>query len=179
MGEIAVMNCPKCNDITLRKRGYGSPYNCNKCGGMWLEFAEIPGFFETIRLEERQEVSANLNDDKASFCPAGHSLLTRAKVEDTGNPFYLEKCSTCGGIWFDNDEWQRIINNKLVDNINDIWCSSWQAQQRNQKSRTTYLEANKKVFGEKIFDRVIELSILLKEHPEKGRAIALLQEELR
>lgn len=173
------MNCPKCKDYALGKKGYDSPYNCKFCGGMWLEFEKIPDFFESIRLEESKEITENLNDDKAGFCPSGHGLLTRAKIEDTENPFYLEKCSTCGGIWFDNDEWQRIINNNLVDNLNDIWCSSWQTQQRKKKSRDTYLEANKKVFGEGVFNKIIELSILLKEHPDKGRAIALLQQEMK
>jgi len=146
---------------------------------MWLEFENIPKFFESIHLDESAEAAQNLNDDRAGFCPSGHGLLTRAKIEDTGNPFYLEKCSACGGIWFDNDEWRRIINNNLVDSLNEIWCSSWQAQQRKKKSRETYLEVNRNVFGEDIFNKIIELSELLKEHPEKGRAIALLQQEIK
>lgn len=173
------MNCSKCKDSPLSKKGYDSPYNCKKCGGMWLEFEKIPEFFESISLEESKEITENVNDEKAGFCPSGHGLLIRAKVEDKTNPFYLEKCATCGGIWFDNEEWQRIINNNLVDNINEIWCSSWQTQQRNKKSRDTYLKANRKIFGENLFNKIIEQSILLKEHPDKGRAIALLQQEIK
>lgn len=172
------MNCPKCKNITLRKKGYDSPFNCHKCGGMWLEFDRIPRFFDSISQEATSDIGENIYDDKAGFCPSGHGLLTRAKVEDSINYFYLEKCSTCGGIWFDNDEWKRIANNKLVSSLNEIWCTSWQTQQRKQKSRDTYLKNNKNILGDEVFNKIIELSLLLKDSPEKGRAIAFLKEEI-
>lgn len=173
------MNCPKCDAFSLRKKGYDSPYNCNNCGGMWLDFEKIPSFFESIRLEKKTEVFDNINDHKAGFCPSGHGLLIRAKIEDTHSPFYLEKCPACGGIWFDNDEWLRIIDNNLVDNLNDIWCSFWQTQQRKKKSRDSYLEVNRKVLGDAVFSKIIELSEVLRDHPESGRALALLQQEMK
>lgn len=173
------MNCPKCKDLKLRKKEFSSPFSCDNCGGLWLDFEKIPSFFETITLTDTTQPAKNVNDGKAGFCPAGHGLLTRAKVEDSENPFYLEKCSTCGGIWFDNGEWLRIINNNLAHHINDIWCSSWQAQQRKRKNRNTYLEMNRAVLGEELFTKVLELSLLLKGHPERGRALALLQQEMK
>lgn len=173
------MNCPKCKDIGLRKKGYDSPYNCNKCGGMWLEFDKLPKFFEKMSNEIQAEISENLNADKAGFCPSGHGLLTRAQVEDINDPFYLEKCSTCGGIWFDNDGWLRILTLNLSGSINEIWCSSWQTQQRKKKSRKSFLQANQRLFGSELFEKIIELSELLEDHPEKGRAIALLQQEIK
>jgi len=173
------MDCPKCKDVKLRRNGYGSPDSCQKCGGMWLEFAKIPGFFEQISFEEPKEFSVNVNDGKTGFCPSGHGLMTRAKVEDNESPFYLEKCSSCGGVWFDKDEWQRIIENNLVECLSDIWCSSWQTQQRKEKSRNSYLKTNKNIFGEEVFEKILELAELLKGHHEKGRAIALLQEEIK
>jgi len=103
--------------------------------------------------------------------------MIRAKV-DVDNPFYLEKCTGCGGIWFDNGEWQRIRNLDLAENLNDLWCKSWQIKQRKEKDRQNYLETNRKLFGNQLFDQVMHLSELLKDHPEKGRAIALLQQEI-
>jgi Zn-finger nucleic acid-binding protein len=172
------MDCPKCKDVSLKKKDYDSPYNCNICGGIWVEFDKVPAFFDTMSNVESKEIAGNLNDDKTGFCPLGHGLMTRAKVESNDDPFYLEKCSSCGGIWFDNDEWRRVINNKLEENLNDIWCSSWQTQQRKKKSRTNYLEINKKILGMEVFERVLELSEILKDHPEKGRAMALLHQEI-
>jgi len=145
---------------------------------MWLEFEKIPSFFEKMSEEVSEEIAENINDEKTGFCPSGHGLMTRAKVEDIENPFYLEKCSSCGGIWFDNNEWCRIVENKLPYDINDLWCASWQVQQRKKRTRESYLETNKRVLGDDVFEKVIELSKLLKNHPDKGRAVALLQQEI-
>ncbi len=172
------MNCPKCKDKGLRKEDYDSPNYCKQCGGMWLEFEKIPGFFEKLGEEASGEIAKNSNDEKAGFCPNGHGLMTRAKVENIENPFYLEKCSSCGGVWFDNEEWRRIAENNLANNINDFWCTSWQAQQRKMKTRASYLETNKRLLGNDIFEKIIDLSKLLKDHPDKGRAVALLQQEI-
>lgn len=172
------MNCPKCKDIDLRKKEFNSPYRCNKCWGMWLEFDKIPRFFEKMNEEISGEAAENFHDGKTGFCPCGHGLMTRAKVEGMENSFYLEKCSSCGGIWFDRGEWQKIVENSLADNLNDIWCASWQAQQRKKKTRASYLEINKRVLGEDVFEKIIELSKILKDHPDKGRAVALLQQEI-
>ncbi len=172
------MNCPKCKDIDLIKKDYNAQYVCEVCGGLWLEFDNLPGFFERLSTEENDELKENINDERTGLCPSGHGIMIRAKIEDISEPFFLEKCSSCGGIWFDNDEWQRILMNNLAENLNEIWCSAWQSKQRKHKSRISYLESNKKLLGENVFEKILQLSALLKTHPEKGRAIALLQHEI-
>lgn len=171
------MNCPKCNSIDLRKRSFDSPFKCQKCGGMWLESEKIPKFIESSGEETNKNTGDGLHDDKTGLCPEGHGIMIRARI-DVEEPFYLEKCSTCCGIWFDNGEWQKVINNNLAANLNELWCKSWQNQQRKVKSRVSYLESNRRLLGENVFDEVMKLSEILKNHPEKGRAIALLQQEI-
>ena len=171
------MNCPKCKDQVLGKRGYDSQANCPKCGGMWLEFDNLPGFIETLKSSPETENTANPNDERTGLCPSGHGIMLRAKI-DVEEPFYLEKCGTCGGIWFDNGEWQRIVNSNLTDNLNEFWCKSWQSKQRKEKNRQNYLDSNRALLGQEVFDDLMKLAETLKNHPEKGRAIALLQQEI-
>ena len=171
------MNCPKCKTVILRKKGYDSPETCNICGGFWLENENVPGFVENAGTVKSIENPDNRGDHKTGICPAGHGIMIRAKV-DVDDPFYLEKCSTCGGIWFDQGEWQRVLNNNLVESLSELWCRSWQMKQRQEKNRDNYLESNKKFFGNDIFQKIIQLSELLRDHPEKGRAVALLQNEI-
>lgn len=172
------MNCPKCKTIDLRKNVFDGPWNCQSCGGMWLEKAKIPLFAETTGDFDNGDSKEGLHDEKTGLCPEGHGIMIRAKI-DLEKPFFLEKCSTCGGIWFDNGEWQKIINNNLKEGLEEFWCKSWQNKQRKEKSRARYLEGNRRLLGDRIFDEIMDLSKLLKEHPEKGRAIALLQEEVQ
>lgn len=171
------MECPKCKNSGLRKKGSDASAHCNKCGGMWLGGEELPNFIEKYSEQHDDEVGSSVNDKRTGLCPSGHGILIRAKIE-IDEPFYLEKCSACGGIWFDNGEWQRIVNHDLAHNLNELWCRSWQAKQRQEKSRNSYLEANKELLGDAVFDEIMRLSEKLKDHPEKGRAIALLQQEV-
>jgi len=144
---------------------------------MWLEFDSLPKFVQDSKDLEIFASSFCEHDSKTGICPQGHGIMTRAKIE-IDEPFYLEKCSTCGGVWFDQGEWQKLEKNNLKENINDFWCKSWQRQQRQAKERTNYLELNKKILGNVAFEKIMELSEILKIHPEKGRAIALLQQEI-
>ncbi len=142
------MNCPKCKTIDLRKRGFDSPFNCHKYGGMWLESEKIPKFIESSGNVEIVDSGEGLNDDKTGICPEGHGIMIRAKI-DIEEPF-----------------------------LKVFWCKSWQNRQRKQKSRANYLERNRRLLGDNVFEEIMKLSEVLKDHPEKGRAVALLQQEI-
>lgn len=127
--------------------------------------------------EVNVEADSNDYDIRTGLCPSGHGIMIRAKV-DIDEPFYLEKCTICGGIWFDKGEWLRIAESNLADSLSNIWSKSWQRKQSKEKDRNSFLKTNQKLLGEQIFNLIIELSKALKDHPEKSRAIALLQQEI-
>jgi len=117
------------------------------------------------------------HDSMTGLCPAGHGIMIRAKV-DIDEPFYLDKCTSCGGIWFDRGEWLRIVENNLAENLCNIWSKAWQRKHSKEKNRAFFLNMNHKLLGDNIFNMIIQLSNMLKKHPEKNRAIALLQHEI-
>ncbi len=170
------MKCPKCKTTELKTSGYNSPYFCDECKGMWLTNTNDSSLPE-ITIESIEDTSITGNDSKTGLCPSGHGVMIRAKV-DIDEPFYLEKCTACGGIWFDKGEWQRIAENNLSDNLSIIWSKSWQRNQSKTKNRESFLETNQKLLGEQIFKEIMDLSEKLKSHPEKDRALALLQQEV-
>lgn len=171
------MKCPKCKTVGLKKLSYNSPYLCSECGGMWHESSENSTFPDITIEHDDANSNANVHDKKTGVCPSGHGVMIRAKV-DIDEPFYLEKCTACGGIWFDKGEWLRIAENNLAGNLSNIWSKSWQRKQSKEKNRENFLTMNQKLFGDKIFNSIMELSKELKDHPEKDRAIALLQQEV-
>jgi Zn-finger nucleic acid-binding protein len=117
-------------------------------------------------------------DKRSGLCPSGHGIMIRARV-DIDEPFYLEKCTACGGIWFDNGEWVRIAGNNLASVLGSLWSKAWQRKQRREKSRDSFLEMNRRLFGDLLFEEIMELSKKLKKHTEKDRAMALLQQEIQ
>ncbi len=170
------MKCPKCKTTELEKSEYNSPFFCQECKGIWSPKTENLSLPD-ITIESIDDGLATENDRKTGLCPSGHGIMIRAQV-NIDEPFYLEKCTACGGIWFDKGEWQRIAENNLSDNLNIIWSNSWQREQRKRKNRKSFLETNQKLLGEQIFNEIMKLSEKLKDHPEKDRAIALLQQEV-
>ncbi len=171
------MNCPKCKEIKLKKSGYNSPYVCKACDGMWIQpdqITQLANISEEIAADSAGNKS---NDERTGVCPSGHGIMIRAKV-DMEEPFYLEKCTACGGVWFDKGEWHRIAQTKLAENLDNIWSKSWQRKHRKEKDREKFHEINRGLLGNKVFQAILDLSAQLKQHPEKDRAIALLQHEV-
>ena len=174
------MNCPKCNTVNLQKSGFGLPLTCSQCGGKWISHDEISKLSEMFIATDDQPgiVDDGSNDGKTGLCPNGHGIMLRAKVDTHDDLFYLEKCTKCGGIWFDKGELKRMNESRLIENIADFWTVNWQRKHRREKDREGYLAMNKKLFGDDIYDSILRLASLLKKHPEKTRALALLKEEM-
>jgi hypothetical protein len=145
---------------------------------MWLQDADRINF--PVESIEPSDTGSDLPDydKRTGLCPSGHGIMIRARV-DIDEPFYLEKCATCGGIWFDNGEWIRLAGNNLVDVLGSIWSKSWQRKQSREKSRDNFIEMNRRLLGDLLFDEIMDLSKKLKDHPEKDRAIALFQQEIQ
>jgi len=181
------MKCPKCKDSVLirplpptQESRVRQPHACTECGGLWVTREEMDSHDGVFTENPSLEPDADLPfdpDKRTGLCPLGHGLLIRARM-DLDPPFFLERCSACGGIWFDKGEWNRVAENHLIDNLSDFWTSAWQRKQRQEKNRQTYLEMNKSVLGPDLYEEILRLADTLRDHPEKLRAMALLRQEI-
>ncbi len=181
------MKCPKCKQYQLKQHDSltpdfrnQAPYFCSKCSGIWVADEGIkilPDICNVLDCDSSTCASSENPDQHTGLCPVGHGLLTRAKI-DVEPQFYLERCTTCGGIWFDKGEWNRIIENHLLQNLQDFWTHAWQRKQRQEKSRKSYLELHKNILGDELFNAVMNLAEKLNNHPEKIRAMALIRNEV-
>lgn len=172
------MKCPKCKTTDLKKNAFNRPFACPDCKGIWIENNDAAAVSESVPVEpESLQAGGGSMDEKTGICPAGHGIMLRAKVE-IEDPFYLEKCSKCGGIWFDAGEWQRLAQSHLAENLSDFWTQSWQRKQQKEKNRQHFLTLNKRLLGESMFHSIMELATSLKDHPEKIHALALLRQEI-
>ncbi len=171
------MQCPKCKIEELQKSEQQATYLCKKCQGMWLVDAGILEYSEISSADCSSPSNSPDNDQVTGLCPSGHGIMIRAKV-DLDEPFYLEKCIACGGIWFDKGEAQRIGGSIFLANLSELWSRAWQHKQRKERRRRSFLEINQKLLGDDAFQAVMALALKLRDHPEKGRAMALLQQEL-
>ena len=131
-------SCPKCASSTLARARDRSPpvYTCSRCRGLWL----MPGEADILQpstptLDEPPP--RVLNDKKGGVCPFGHGLLARARVEldDGGEIFYLERCSTCSGVFFDDGEWDRLAHSRMLAHLDELWDPMFQQRLAEARSR--------------------------------------------
>ncbi len=160
---------------------HSGPLFCPGCSGVWITSKELGKISEYSSAENEPAHSSEPPDPNpdaiTGLCPDGHGLMIRAKVHVEPH-FYLERCTACGGIWFDRGELSRILENNLYENLTMFWTLSWQRMQRKQKGEASYLKSNKQLLGDDIYDSIIDLAGKLKGHPEQLRALALLHHEL-
>jgi len=171
------MQCPKCKSQNLAKKSYNAPHFCPECEGLWMQqkdFVKNPDLVTDLGTVTE---SANEQDKHTGVCPEGHGIMLRARVE-LDEPFYLERCTTCGGIWFDKGEWRRIVDNHLLPGLTDLWSATWQRQRQAAVSRERFLEMNRESFGDEVYTSVIALAQMLKGHPLRQRVIAFLSAEM-
>ena len=180
--SIPMGACPKCKDVgllPLRKIDHsGRSLYCPECHGLWVAkdlLAQGEEPFPPVASPE--EPHDDDRDKKAGLCPEGHGLLIRAKV-DADPAFYLDRCTRCGGVWFDQGEMRLVLAAGLTDQLPNLWSLDWQRTRRRDRDRQEYLQELKATFGPDIFGRLTELIELLGDHPDKTLALAFLSREL-
>jgi Zn-finger nucleic acid-binding protein len=178
------MICPKCRTVTLRSAeltgGMGDAFRCVSCRGMW-----VIGLFEgEIDSESQRKLEANLpphdrvSDRRAGLCPFGHGILRRAQTH-LEPPFYLERCSICHGIWFDQGEWERVALDGLLKTLFDIWLPSWQHRKLTEIRQQRLVAEARQRRGPELLSSVGALGRALRGHPASSQAVALLIEVIR
>lgn len=184
--------CPKCRTATLaalptpraQKRSAEAaavpPARCSTCHGVWMPHGALGmegGVPEA--LEAAAPAGAwSAADAKVGFCPGGHGLLIRARVE-TERPFYLDRCGTCGGVFFDEGEWAALAASEWLQHLDDLWDPVFRRRMREERSRSQHIEALQQALGREAAQQVIDLAAALKDHPMQSLAVAFLLEELR
>ncbi len=182
---ILKMQCPKCkselvngllSDLLLTK-------HCRECEGDW-----IPGHnYQTWRSERpvtppnRDVLIQNYHlpytpspyDAKAAPCPQCGMMMARGKIA-LKQPFYLEHCLSCGGVWCDRGEWEVLEQLDLHTNISQIFSNTWQAQVRASYKNELERQAVIDKVGVEMAQRVFDLADLLVKSPNGDFAAAYL-----
>lgn len=174
--------CPKCRDVELDSAdGRASRLlRCGRCGGTW--FPQDEARLEAVAGLLSQDSTirpASTQDQKTGLCPEGHGILIRAQVE-VDEPFYLERCATCHGIWFDKGEWNRLAQSHLLEHLDRLWDPAWRFRFKRTEAEAERRSRLVKGLSEPIVEMIETLATALREREEplKGEAIAYLEDQL-
>lgn len=179
------MDCPKCaselengiiGDLLLTKY-------CRKCKGEWIagdnyqdwrdKHPGPPPDPSAIAKNYHMHYHPSDFDTTTGPCPECGRLLARGKIL-LREPFYLEHCLNCGGIWCDRGEWEILEQLALHHNIPQLFSGVWQAKARASHMSELERQAVIDKVGVDLSQRVFELADILVKHPNGDFAAAYL-----
>ena len=175
---MTALPCPKCEGSKLKEPSSGTQVlRCYECGGMWLAADEAKALALDGTIVDPASMlptKSGASDARTGFCPKGHGLLIRARVEIEEDPFYLEQCPHCVGIWFDHGEWHRLASSRLLEHLSDFWNPAWQRRRRAELSEARHKRKLAKGLGEYLVDSLDAIAKRIMGHPLRNEVLAYL-----
>jgi len=176
------MDCPSCGThgislVDLEENLCG--FKCRACEGIWVKgfqywkWLKIHG---SILPEKPADFTADVpvsDTRQAKLCiECGHVMLRNKVGHDI--PFYLDRCSACGGIWFDKNEWEILQSRNLHDEIHLIFTEAWQKDNRKKEHEVTFEKSLAETIGQEEYDRLKSFRSWIKMHPRKDLLIGYI-----
>jgi Zn-finger nucleic acid-binding protein len=176
-------SCPKCREAPLETPPGRATrvLRCSRCRGSWVPRDEARLEAVAALLDTESTIRpGEMQDGKTGLCPLGHGILIRARVDLDDDPFYLDRCSECAGIWFDKGEWTKVASSHLLENLDLLWDPAWRHRVRAERAEADFAESLKRSVGARAYDLMAELVALLRAEPPriKSLALAFLREEI-
>ena len=149
---------------------------CPKSEGFWISAKEYKTWLASLpEWYAPEEILPHYNqfenfapspfDGKAGLCPECGTYLSRTRI-NIKQPFYVERCMCCEGIWFDNGgEWKILEELGLHTKIHEIFSSKWQAKMRKHQQEMINRETVIDKLGEEIAEYVFQLTDMLENNP--------------
>ena len=173
------MKCPRCgHELRGAERLEANLVadRCRACGGHWVSSFQYWKWRATVAsapasLPDSGDLTPPQDTSHAMMCPQCGHILGRHKVGHGFN-FHLDYCATCGGMWFDPEEWEILRDHDLHTDVHRIFTAVWQRERRAEEGRRSMAEVYERRFGPEDYDRLREFRDWLDAHAERG---ALLQ----
>jgi Zn-finger nucleic acid-binding protein len=174
--------CPKCRqtELVTPPGPITGALRCPACRGTWLPRDEARVEVAGVLLESESMMRPNsAADARTGLCPLGHGILIRAKVE-LDDPFHVERCPDCHGIWFDKGEWNTLAASHLLEHLDDLWDPAWRFRMRAERLERSQRAGLEHELGRPLVDMLETLATALREQTPRVQSLALayLKEEL-
>jgi Zn-finger nucleic acid-binding protein len=160
-GDLAVKCCPDCKGTWIPAENYETWQRQHPHSG-----DELP---KTLDVDYTQSPL----DNRAALCPDCNHYLSRARVA-LKSPFYVERCSQCGGVWCDRGEWDVLEAIGMHTAIERLFSSEWQTRVKAQEFADRERQATIEKLGKELAEQVFDLAQQLENHPNGDFGVAYL-----
>lgn len=174
------MQCPVCRNQSMQIQEIESGLKvqqCPQCKGRWIgsyvywKWKEATG---KNLPDAASGESLEVNDSvKAKLCPECGYFLRRYPVGKDMD-FALDRCSNCGGTWFDHNEWESLKSRGLHDDVHLIFSNMWQNRVRDEAHLKSAEDLYLKMFGAEDFERIRRVREWVNSHPRRTELKAFL-----
>jgi len=184
------VQCPKCKNTQLQGSTLSSHLaveSCDECKGTWIPAENYADWQSRQPLRPHNQPYAleslavdfvqSPYDTKGALCPECRRYLARAKVM-LANPFYVERCPNCQGVWCDHGEWDVLETLGLHTMIDQLFSAEWQTQIRQIQQMSKERQATIEKLGTELANLVFEVGEKLKEHPNGDFGVAYLMRQI-
>ena len=179
------MNCPICASPLERAtllHGDGPElrgFRCARGHGVflpsdlyfdWRDGREPTGDLDTSL------ASGDVGDVKrAKLCPQDGRIMGRYRT--TGDDgFWIDRCSTCGGAWFDGSEWEATVAAGLHGSLTRVFSDAWQREAEEAAASTARRDRLAETVGAEDLDRADAFREWVWSHPQRHLLIARVSE---
>ena len=157
-------------------------YRCPKSGGTWIP---LPAY---LKWRDHHAASARplpadyqpvlVSDAKrpAMLCPESGCLLVRYHVGH-GLKFQIDHSPKTGGIWLDAGEWEALKSKDLHDELHLVFSAPFQRKIQEETFTEQLHERFKMRIGESDFQRVMEFTTWLRQHPKERDIVAFMMDD--
>lgn len=176
------MQCPVCKTAEMAARELEAELvskQCPSCGGNWLPSYQYWKWREQhgpTLPELPPEAGLHITvteSDRPKLCPeCGHILLPYRIGHALA--FALDRCGHCGGIWFDQNEWEILKSRNLHDEIHRIFSHIWQAEIWSEERRKAREQRRLERFGEEDWAEIRRIKAWIEAHPRRQEILAFL-----
>lgn len=177
------MNCPECGMATMqaeeREDGLRT-MKCTTCSGLWVPASHYWRWIERHgeNLPEREAAAGGEEleveeSQRIKTCPECRHFLIRYRVGH-GLNFSIDRCSACGGLWFERNEWDLLAQRNLHDDVHLIFSAAWQQRAARDEEVRRRDERLRRQLGDADFAEVERLHSWLGTHPRRSAILAYL-----
>jgi Zn-finger nucleic acid-binding protein len=179
------MNCPVCKNISLQIEDLGENLMaraCEQCQGLWIPSSQYWQWSQTHPAKPEVESAPQITSVpehesvKPKLCPECGHFLTRKKVGH-GVGFSLERCTSCGGIWLDKNEWEVLRSRNLHTQIHFIFSDSWQKQVQQEETKEIREKRIEQILGHADYEKLQNVMNWINSHPNKATILSCLIEK--
>ena len=181
------MTCPICpadlHRADLLASGDGAPelrgFRCPEGHGAFLP-ADL--YFAWREGREPSGATAELPDSesvgdvkRAKLCPQDGRIMRRYRTSAEGG-FWLDRCGTCGGVWFDGAEWDATVEAGLTGVLETIFSDAYQRHAEDARTAQDWDGRLADEMGADDLARVDAFREWAWAHPQRHFVFARLQE---